>query len=132
MKVLIIEDERAAVRSLKNILSQVDASIEVVDVLEGIADTVEWFGNNPMPDRHASASSNPTWIVTTSSTGMSNDRNRTSWSCSRRSPVTHSLSSCPKRPGGTAASRPGKKKAPPEQECRFRDNTRETARQCRN
>ena len=50
MKVLIIEDERAAVRSLKNILSQVDASIEVVDVLEGIADTVEWFGNNPMPD----------------------------------------------------------------------------------
>lgn len=35
MKVLIIEDERAAVRSLKNILSQVDASIEVVDVLEG-------------------------------------------------------------------------------------------------
>lgn len=50
MKVLIIEDERAAVRSLKNILSQVDASIEVVDVLEGIADTVEWFAVNPMPD----------------------------------------------------------------------------------
>lgn len=50
MKVLIIEDERAAVRSLTNILAQVDSSIEVVDVLEGIDDTVEWFGSNPMPD----------------------------------------------------------------------------------
>lgn len=50
MKTLIMEDELAAVRNLKKILAQNAPELEIIGVLEGIADTIEWFGCNPMPD----------------------------------------------------------------------------------
>lgn len=50
MRTLIIEDEQAAVRNLKKILAHNAPELEIIGVLEGIADTIEWFGRNPMPD----------------------------------------------------------------------------------
>ena len=50
MKVLIIEDETAAAHNLQAILKQEAPQLEVIDVLESIADGVEWFASNPMPD----------------------------------------------------------------------------------
>lgn len=50
MKTLIIEDEQAAVRNLKKILMQNAPELEIIGVLEGIADTIEWMNRNPMPD----------------------------------------------------------------------------------
>lgn len=50
MKVLIIEDETAAAQNLCSILRQIDSGIEVVDTLDTVTDSVEWFGNNPAPD----------------------------------------------------------------------------------
>ncbi len=50
MKVLIIEDETAAVRNLKTLLLQIEPDAEVVGITESIVDTVEWLGHNPMPD----------------------------------------------------------------------------------
>lgn len=49
MKALIIEDEILASRHLKKILDEV-GNMEVIDTLESIAETVEWFGSNPQPD----------------------------------------------------------------------------------
>lgn len=50
MKVLIIEDETAAVRNLKTLLLQIEPDAEVVGITESIVDTVEWLGHNPTPD----------------------------------------------------------------------------------
>ncbi|MBP3533685.1 MAG: response regulator, partial [Alistipes sp.] len=50
MKVLIIEDETAAAQNLCSILRQIDSGIEIVDTLDTVTDSVEWFGNNPAPD----------------------------------------------------------------------------------
>ena len=51
MKAVIIEDETAAVSSLKAILRQNSVvDIEVVAELESIEDSVEWFLNSPQPD----------------------------------------------------------------------------------
>jgi two-component system LytT family response regulator len=49
MKALIIEDEILASRHLKKILDEV-GTMEVIDTLESIAETIEWFGSNPQPD----------------------------------------------------------------------------------
>lgn len=47
MKVLIIEDETAAAQNLCSILRQIDSGIEIVDILDTVTDSVEWFGSNP-------------------------------------------------------------------------------------
>ncbi len=49
MKVLIIEDEILASRHLKQLLSEA-GNMDVVDTLESIAETIEWFGRNAQPD----------------------------------------------------------------------------------
>ncbi len=49
MKALIVEDEILASRHLKKILDEV-GNIEVIDTLESIAETIDWFGSNPQPD----------------------------------------------------------------------------------
>ena len=41
MKYLIIEDEKAAARNLK---------AELIDVLDSVADTIDWFGCHAMPE----------------------------------------------------------------------------------
>lgn len=50
MKTLIIEDEKTAIRNLRNLLSLNALYIEIVGELEGIEDTLEWFKENAMPD----------------------------------------------------------------------------------
>ena len=52
MKALIIEDEKAAVRNLMALLGEVDPDIEVIDVLDSITDSVEWFQSHPMPKQN--------------------------------------------------------------------------------
>lgn len=50
MKIVIIEDEVFAARRLENMIRDYDAGIEVVAKLESVADSIEWFRDNPQPD----------------------------------------------------------------------------------
>ncbi|MEG1660254.1 MAG: LytTR family DNA-binding domain-containing protein [Bacteroides sp.] len=50
MKIIIIEDEKAAVRNLLSLLAEVKPEAEVVTVLDNIADTLDWFVTHPQPD----------------------------------------------------------------------------------
>ncbi len=50
MKAIIVEDETAAARNLHKMLHDTASDIEVLAVLESIADCVKWFGCNPAPD----------------------------------------------------------------------------------
>lgn len=50
MKVLIIEDETAAAQNLCSILRQIDGEIEIIDTIDTVTDSIEWFGTNPAPD----------------------------------------------------------------------------------
>lgn len=50
MKVLIVEDEMMAAQRLKNMISAIDASIEIIDVLEGVEDTVRYLEEHDSPD----------------------------------------------------------------------------------
>lgn len=50
MKILIIEDEQAAVRRLRKLLGEINPEIEVIGALSSIESAVEWFRANPAPD----------------------------------------------------------------------------------
>jgi len=50
MKTIIIEDEQFAARRLEKMITETDPGIEVVARLESVAESVEWFRNNPHPD----------------------------------------------------------------------------------
>ena len=50
MKALIIEDEKAAVRNLQALLEDLSVSVEIVDVLDGIRETINWFEHHSAPD----------------------------------------------------------------------------------
>lgn len=50
MKVVIIEDEFLAAEKLQRSLNQVDSGIEVLQVLESVEDSINWFAVNPAPD----------------------------------------------------------------------------------
>lgn len=50
MKLIIIEDEKAAVRNLLSLLAEVRPEAEVIAVIDSIADTLEWFAHHPQPD----------------------------------------------------------------------------------
>lgn len=50
MKVLIVEDEILTSKRLKKMLLTLDSSIEVIDMIDSIESSVEWFNNNPAPD----------------------------------------------------------------------------------
>lgn len=50
MRTVIIEDEIIAAQSLKNIIMQIDDTVEVLAVLQSIEDSVEWFEHNEHPD----------------------------------------------------------------------------------
>lgn len=49
MKVLIIEDEPLAQEKLVKLIRSYDVKIEVVGNLERVAETIDWFSENPMP-----------------------------------------------------------------------------------
>lgn len=50
MKTVIIEDEKIAAQSLKSVINQLDGSIEVIEILQTVEDSVEWLANNQHPD----------------------------------------------------------------------------------
>ncbi|MGJ0930835.1 LytR/AlgR family response regulator transcription factor [Phocaeicola vulgatus] len=50
MKVLIIEDEKAAVRNLKAVLEEVAPDMEVINVLDCVGEAIDWFRTHTMPD----------------------------------------------------------------------------------
>lgn len=50
MKVLLIEDEDAAVRRLEKILKEADAAIEIVKSLDSVEASIDWLRNHPAPD----------------------------------------------------------------------------------
>jgi DNA-binding LytR/AlgR family response regulator len=50
MKAIIIEDERAAVKNLKAILSSVAPDIEILTNLDSIRTSVKWLKENTLPD----------------------------------------------------------------------------------
>lgn len=50
MKAVIVEDEKAAVRNLMALLSEVAPEIEVVTALDSIAESIDWFRVQPQPD----------------------------------------------------------------------------------
>ncbi|GHV50898.1 DNA-binding response regulator [Bacteroidia bacterium] len=50
MNILIVEDEIAAYENLKNMLEEIDSSIQIAGHTESVTQTVRWLGNNPSPD----------------------------------------------------------------------------------
>ncbi len=50
MKLLIIEDEAPAFRRIQKILQEIDPSIEILEVLDSVEDTVKWLTNHTCPD----------------------------------------------------------------------------------
>jgi DNA-binding LytR/AlgR family response regulator len=50
MKVLIFEDEAPAARKITKLIKELDTSIEILEVIESVADGREWFANNELPD----------------------------------------------------------------------------------
>lgn len=50
MKVVIVEDERLAAEKLQRLLNQVDSGIEILQVLESVEESINWFSSNTSPD----------------------------------------------------------------------------------
>lgn len=50
MKVLIIEDEMHNAKRLHKMLEEIDSTIDVLDILEGVDESVHWFKKNLHPD----------------------------------------------------------------------------------
>ena len=50
MKVLIIEDEAPAFRRLQKLLEELDPDIEIIEVFDGVKETVKFLKNHQAPD----------------------------------------------------------------------------------
>jgi two-component SAPR family response regulator len=50
MKVVIIEDEEFAARRLERMITEISPEIQVLVRLESVAESVEWFKQNALPD----------------------------------------------------------------------------------
>jgi two-component system LytT family response regulator len=50
MKALIIEDEQATALRLKKLLHEIDPEIEVLEILDSIESSINWFKENTAPD----------------------------------------------------------------------------------
>lgn len=50
MKIFIVEDEKAAMRNLQLLISEVCPTAEIVGVSDNVSDSIEWFENNNMPE----------------------------------------------------------------------------------
>ncbi len=50
MKVVIIEDEAPAFRRLQKILEEQTLEIEIVEVIDSVADSIKWIRNHDLPD----------------------------------------------------------------------------------
>lgn len=50
MNVVIIEDEIIAAQALSRLIQDIRRDFNILTVLQGVEDSVEWFSQNPMPD----------------------------------------------------------------------------------
>jgi DNA-binding LytR/AlgR family response regulator len=50
MRVLIIEDEAPAQRRMQKLINECDSNAEIVGIVASVADGLEWFRNNILPD----------------------------------------------------------------------------------
>lgn len=50
MNILIIEDEHRNANRLQQLLHEINEEIKIADVLESVADSIEWFGQHDEPD----------------------------------------------------------------------------------
>ncbi len=50
MRVVIIEDESLAAEKLHRLLNEADSNIEVLQILESVEESINWFSQNTMPD----------------------------------------------------------------------------------
>lgn len=50
MRVLIVEDETAAAQNLCSILKSLMPHVEILDIIDTVVDSIEWFSSNPKPD----------------------------------------------------------------------------------
>ncbi len=50
MNVLIIEDEAPAFRRLQKVLEEIDTSINIIDVIGTVSESICWFNENKLPD----------------------------------------------------------------------------------
>lgn len=50
MKILIIEDEKHNASRLQRLLLEIDSTIEIVEILATVKDSILWFKNNAEPD----------------------------------------------------------------------------------
>jgi DNA-binding LytR/AlgR family response regulator len=50
IKALIVEDEKPAASHLVKLLHESDPDIEVLQIVDSVSQTIEWFKNNPSPD----------------------------------------------------------------------------------
>lgn len=50
MRIIIVEDEQLTAQKLISLLKELIPDAEVAGVLQSVSESVEWFGNNPMPD----------------------------------------------------------------------------------
>ncbi len=50
MKVVIVEDEAPAFRRLQKLIEETDSTIEIIEVLDSVKDTVLWLNKNEDPD----------------------------------------------------------------------------------
>lgn len=50
MKALIIEDEKAAVRNLNALLTEVAPDMEILAAIDSITDCIDWLQTHPMPE----------------------------------------------------------------------------------
>lgn len=50
MQILIIEDEQRNANRLKNLVKEIKPQAVIVDMLESVADSIDWFANNKEPD----------------------------------------------------------------------------------
>lgn len=48
--IIIIEDEKAAVRNLASLLNEVQPDADIATILDSISSAIEWLGSHPMPD----------------------------------------------------------------------------------
>lgn len=50
MKIVIVEDERLAAEKLIQLLNETETDIEILQVLESVEESINWFAKNPSPD----------------------------------------------------------------------------------
>ena len=50
MKILIIEDEYHAQKYLANLLKKLMPTVQILDMLDSVEESIDWFNNNTAPD----------------------------------------------------------------------------------